>query len=51
MIRSVVREYKWSPADVGDLFLDEVDYTGLVFWYKDVKTVHAELKEANRKRK
>jgi hypothetical protein len=44
MIKSVVREYKWSPAIVGDLFLDEIDFEGLVFWYKDTKEIEKALK-------
>jgi len=44
MIKSVVREYKWSPAIVGDLFLDNIDYGGLIFWYKDTKEIEAALK-------
>jgi hypothetical protein len=43
MIRTVVREHKWSPAIVGDLFLDEKDFEGLVFWYKDILKVNKEL--------
>lgn len=44
MIKNVVREHSWSPTIVGDLFLDEVDYQGLIFWEKDVKEVEKALK-------
>jgi len=36
MVKSVVREHHWSPAHVGDLFIDQIDYLGLEFWYEDV---------------
>jgi hypothetical protein len=35
---------------VGDLFLDDTDYKGLIFWYKDVLEVDRQLK-ANTKQK
>ena len=43
MIRSVVREYKWSPSVIGDLYFDSEDYKGLIFWYEDIVQVHKEL--------
>jgi hypothetical protein len=36
MIKSVVREHHWSPDVINDLFLDDFDFFGLEFWYKDV---------------
>jgi hypothetical protein len=43
MVKSVVREYHWSPIFVGDLFVDEVDEQGLVYWYNDVKEIVREM--------
>jgi hypothetical protein len=45
MIKSVVREHHWSPAIVGDFYIDEIDHEGLEFWYNDVKEVSESLKE------
>lgn len=36
MVISVVREYKWSPNEIGSLYLDDADFFGLEYWYKDV---------------
>lgn len=36
MIRSVAREFNWLPKDIGSLFLDDIDYLGLEYWYKDI---------------
>jgi len=43
MIASVVREYKWSPAIIGDLFFDAQDYLGLEFWYNDIKEAQKDM--------
>jgi hypothetical protein len=43
MIKSVVREYKFSPTDVGNLYIDEIDYRGLVFWYNDCLKINKDL--------
>lgn len=40
MIKSVVREHKWLPKDLGSLFIDEQDYRGLIYWYDDVIEMH-----------
>jgi hypothetical protein len=44
MIKSVVREHHWSPKQLGDLFLDSIDYLGLEYWYNDVLAVDQEIK-------
>jgi hypothetical protein len=44
MVKSVVREYKWSPDVIGNLYVDEVDYQALIYWYNDVLVINKELK-------
>jgi hypothetical protein len=39
----VVREHHWSPAEVGDFYIDAIDYHGLEFWYDDVTQMHEDL--------
>lgn len=36
MVKSVVRQFNWQPYVIETLFLDDVDYNGLVYWYNDV---------------
>lgn len=48
MIASVVREYKWSPDIIGDLFFDAEDYFGLVYWYNDIEEIHKDFKAKNK---
>jgi hypothetical protein len=44
MIKSVVREYHWSPAVVGDLYFDRQDFLGLEYWFDDVKELQDQIK-------
>ena len=43
MVTSVVNYYKWSPKEIGDLFIDAEDYLGLEFWYNEVVRMVKEL--------
>lgn len=44
MIKTVVREHHWEPTKIDSLFVDSLDYDGLVFWYNDIRAMHKELK-------
>ena len=44
IIKSVVREYHFTPETIDDLFMDDVDYHGLLFWYDDTLQIQKELK-------
>jgi hypothetical protein len=44
MLKSVVREYKFTPSDIDKLYLDDIDYHGLVYWYNDVLQIQKDLK-------
>lgn len=39
-IRTVIREFHWSPDYVAGLFLDEADEFGLLFWYEDIREMN-----------
>jgi len=45
MVKTVVREFKWPPTVIDNLFVDDVDYKGLIFWYNDVAQVQKEIKK------
>lgn len=40
MIKSVVREYHWAATQIDALFIDDIDYHGLIYWYNDVNELH-----------
>lgn len=48
-IRSIVREYKWPPHVIDELYVDDIDHHGLIFWYNDVLDMHEQLKKQNSK--
>ena len=50
VIKSVVREHSWSPNEIGKLNLDDYDYTGLIYWYNDVKKSNEEIKNSYNKK-
>lgn len=37
MVTTVARGFKWTPKEIMDLYVDDHDFLGLMFWYKDVK--------------
>lgn len=44
MIKSVVRTFQWTPEVIDNLYFDDIDYHGLIFWYNDVIEVSKEIK-------
>jgi hypothetical protein len=47
----VVREYKWSPDIIGDLFFDREDHLGLFHWYEDLVKQSELIKAEQNKKK
>lgn len=43
MIRMVVREYKWTPETIGNLYLDDMDFLGLEYWYNDIVSMNKRI--------
>lgn len=48
MIKTVVREHHWPPDTIGGLFVDDIDYKGLLFWYNDVCYCIDEIKNSKK---
>jgi len=44
VIKSVVREFHWTPKKIESLYCDDADFFGLMFWYNDVLEMHKEIK-------
>lgn len=49
MIKTVVRNFKWEPKIINEMYCDDEDFFGLDYWYKDIQQQHAEI-EANKKK-
>jgi len=45
IIVSVARTFKWSPKALMEMYVDDFDYQGLIFWYNDVKEQNDKLKK------
>jgi len=41
---TVVREFKWTPSIISNLYVDNIDFEGLFFWYEDIEKVIKEMK-------
>jgi hypothetical protein len=44
-----MRDTKWSPEIIGDLFFDAQDYQGLEYWYEDIMQMIKEIPKAPEK--
>jgi len=29
----------WSPSQLGDLFFDDIDSNGILYWYDEIKEI------------
>ena len=47
MIVSIARNYYWTPDEIEKLFVDSIDYKGLVFWYDDALEMQREINKSN----
>jgi hypothetical protein len=45
MVKTVVRYHHWTPETVLNLYLDDTDFFGLIYWYNDVVQVLEELEK------
>jgi hypothetical protein len=45
MMKTLVRDNNWTPQTLDELFLDDLDHHGLVFWYDDSVHVAKEIKK------
>lgn len=35
MMKSIARVFHYSPFEMEQMYLDEIDHLGLIFWYND----------------
>jgi len=43
-IKSIVNEFHWSPKIIDNLYCDDIDHHGLIYWFEHLKEVHSKLK-------
>lgn len=52
VIKTVGRSYSWaSPNTIKEMYCDDDDYHGLMYWYKDVEEQNKELESKVPKKK
>lgn len=43
MVKTVVRSLGWSISDLKGLYLDDIDFFGLEYWYNDCVEVQKQM--------
>jgi len=38
-IKSIVSEFGWSPNQINEMYVDDIDYLGIEFWYEHLLQV------------
>lgn len=44
VIKTIVKEYKWPMSEIKDLYLDDADPYGIMFWYNDIQSEVSKIK-------
>lgn len=44
MVNTIVFRFEWPPTVIGGLFIDEIDYKGLLYWYELILDEQKEIK-------
>lgn len=45
MVQQIVYELKWTPRQIGVLYLDAMDYNGLRYWYEVIQAANKPVKK------
>ena len=46
VIKSLVRFHHWTPQQLSEMYIDDEDYLGLLYWYEDLKDYDKEVKKS-----
>lgn len=39
MIRTIVFEYHFQPSEIREMFVDNFDFQGIIFWYEEAERI------------
>ncbi|AGF91178.1 hypothetical protein Phi47:1_gp24 [Cellulophaga phage phi47:1] len=42
-IKTIVNEFHWSPNQIDELYCDDLDHHGIVYWFEHLKSLHAKM--------
>jgi hypothetical protein len=45
MIKSIVYEYHWTPKVISNMFVDDYDFKGLIYWYDELIRIDKQMKK------
>jgi len=37
MIKSIAFNFNWTPKEIDELYCDDFDHHGIVYWFKEIK--------------
>jgi len=40
-----VNTYRWTPKEIDELYCDDMDHHGIIYWYKEVERQQDALKD------
>lgn len=44
VVKTVVMEFHWSPNIIDEMYFDDLDHHGLMYWYNHLKESHKKIK-------
>lgn len=39
MIKTIVFEYHFPPSEIREMYVDDYDFLGIVYWYKEAERI------------
>lgn len=43
MVKQVARVFKWTPTEIGNLYVDNAGIDSIIFWYEDANKYIEEI--------
>jgi len=50
MVKTIIREYNWTPEIIDKMYLDDWDYHGIIWHYNDIVEVNKEIQKSIKKK-
>jgi hypothetical protein len=47
-IKTVARQFNWTPVEIEKLKVDDIDYKGIYYWYNDCVDYINEIKSKHK---
>lgn len=40
MIKTIVEEYGFPPSEIKEMYVDDVDFQGIIYWYEECERLN-----------